>query len=745
MSNEGRMPNGEMSDESSRPTALVLSSAQVSSHAAPRAGRFSTLVHRLAEELGRRWQAGERPVVEEYLDRHPELWRQPEAAVELIYEELCLRQEYGEERAVPDVLARFPEWREQLQVILNCHRFLESGTGCWFPSAGENLGDFHLLAELGRGAHGRVFLATQPMLGDRLVVVKLTPRWGDEHLSLARLQHTHIVPLYAVHEDPVRDLRVLCMPYFGGAPLAQVLEQLRRQQPPRRTGRQILELLRVAQAAAPVSLPVEGPACGFLARASYVQAICWLGICLGDALQYTHERGLVHLDLKPANVLWGADGQPMLLDLHLARAPIAAGAPAPAWLGGTPAYMAREQRLALDAVRTGRTVPASVDRRADIYALGLLLWEALAGELPSGAPSAAWLRQRNPHVSVGLADILAKCVAEEPHARYAEAAGLAADLRRDLADLPLGGVSKRRLPDRARQWRRCRRYAAVFIGLLLAGAALLAMTNRFPFQRGPNEGTHVERHRVETARQLHLIAEQLRTILAVRGEKTADIQVLESLCRGFWHKREVIAQQLAVWPNKEQARDDFLDLIVLWTDLRLYLAGKEDEIKNVRKEALAVLDQAEKLFGPSCVLDRERRLHAAEVGLKMGEARAPLPRTTWEHFAVGRTDLRAGDLEAAAVQFEEALALEPQSFWPNFYQGTCAYRRGCYEDAVLAFTACIVLAPDKGWCYYNRGLAYEGTDRPERALRDYDRALQLAPALPMPRVNQAMFHGKKKT
>ena len=95
-----------------------------------------------------------------------------------------------------------------------------------------------------------------------------------------------------------------------------------------------------------MNIPVEGPACRFLDRASYVQAVCWIGVCLADALQYAHERGLAHLDVKSSNVLLAADGQPLLLDFHLARELLPAGSPAPVSLGGTPGYMAPEHLAA---------------------------------------------------------------------------------------------------------------------------------------------------------------------------------------------------------------------------------------------------------------------------------------------------------------------------------------------------------------------------------------------------------------
>ena len=116
---------------------------------------------------------------------------------------------------------------------------------------------------------------------------------------------------------------------------------------------------------------------------SYVEAICWIGTRLADALQEAHAHGLVHMDVKPSNVLIAADGSPMLLDFHLACRPIRAGERFPDRIGGTPGWMAPEHRAALDAVARGEPIPEPVDHRADIYALGLLLREALGGPAPA--------------------------------------------------------------------------------------------------------------------------------------------------------------------------------------------------------------------------------------------------------------------------------------------------------------------------------------------------------------------------
>ena len=92
-----------------------------------------------------------------------------------------------------------------------------------YPAAGEVIGGFKIIKELGRGAFARVYLAEQTDLAGRPVALKVAEALGDEPQALARLQHTHIVPIHSVHDDPPTKLRLLCMPYFGGANLADVL------------------------------------------------------------------------------------------------------------------------------------------------------------------------------------------------------------------------------------------------------------------------------------------------------------------------------------------------------------------------------------------------------------------------------------------------------------------------------------------------------------------------------------------
>src|SRR5438445_513849 len=116
-----------------------------------------SLVNQMAGEMAERWRAGERPRAEEFLSRHPELCGQPDAVVRLIYEEICLRQEIGQEGASIEVVQRFPQWRQQLEDIL-CHPSPRGPSLPHFPAVGETLGGFRMLAELGHGIRGRVYL-----------------------------------------------------------------------------------------------------------------------------------------------------------------------------------------------------------------------------------------------------------------------------------------------------------------------------------------------------------------------------------------------------------------------------------------------------------------------------------------------------------------------------------------------------------------------------------------------------------
>ena len=235
----------------------------------PLADALDRLAAAVVEEMTKAASAGDEVRAEAWFQRHPILAADEQSAVRLVFEEICLREEQGEHVDSDEVYARFPQWKQALAIVLDCHRLIDvEPAPLIFPEAGEQIGELRLVRELGRGGQGRVFLAIQPSLSDRPLVVKLTPRRGDEHLSLARLQHTHVAPLYLVQDFPEQNLRALCMPFLGGASWASLLQGMSPIPPAGRRGSDIVEQLERL----PVDLPSPptsgGPALAFLGRAA---------------------------------------------------------------------------------------------------------------------------------------------------------------------------------------------------------------------------------------------------------------------------------------------------------------------------------------------------------------------------------------------------------------------------------------------------------------------------------------------
>src|SRR5205085_7868804 len=134
------------------------------------------------------------------------------------------------------------------------------------PEVGQTIAGFRLVEELGRGAFARVYRAEERQLADRPVALKVTRTGSREPQMLARLQHTHIVPVHSYRTDPATGLHLLCMPYLGRVTLAQVLAD-----PALRDARSGADLLAVLDRLAPADGdPAGRPSSrSALARRSY--------------------------------------------------------------------------------------------------------------------------------------------------------------------------------------------------------------------------------------------------------------------------------------------------------------------------------------------------------------------------------------------------------------------------------------------------------------------------------------------
>ena len=365
------------------------------------------------------------------------------------YDEYCQRRARGEELDIDAFCAEYPEIRLALLQQIEVHDLLLQHTSlireCMeasWPKSGDRLRSLSLAEELGRGRFSRVFLARDSLLGDRQVVVKVHRGSSREAEILGRLAHKNIVPVYFADLAVEEGVSLLGMPFLGRATLYQALRRLWKSGRRPSRASEILEAIRSERVVTDEVEQSESVNAVFR-RGSYVDGVLVIALQLAEAVAHAHRSGVLHLDLKPSNVLMSDDGCPRVLDFNLAfnrrnhemR------------LGGTPPYMSPEQTLCF---LRGENA-AEVDERSDIYALGVMLHEMLCGKRPfrgedQGSLTSTVLREQFAQqqeasidtlwheygVNRRLAGIVRRCVAPDPADRYASADGLAAALRREL-------------------------------------------------------------------------------------------------------------------------------------------------------------------------------------------------------------------------------------------------------------------------------------------------------------------------
>ncbi|MGE2721407.1 serine/threonine-protein kinase [Mycolicibacterium celeriflavum] len=256
---------------------------------------------------------------------------------------------------------------------------------------GQRLDDFDLLLELGSGAFARVFLARQRSM-QRLVAVKISANKGHEPQTLAQLDHDYIVRVFDQRILRDQNWRLLYMQYLPGGTLLDVVEAIHRAGEPPGTGQALLDAVDTALESRAQIRPAESATRAELASLPWPETVAWLGKRLALALEYANSRGVLHRDIKLANVLLGPDGTPKLADFNISFARNVTGASPFEYFGGSLSYMSPEQLM---ACQPGHTLDvATLDARSDIYSLAVVLWELLTGEKPFDDSAAQAARAR---------------------------------------------------------------------------------------------------------------------------------------------------------------------------------------------------------------------------------------------------------------------------------------------------------------------------------------------------------------
>ncbi|WP_051177790.1 serine/threonine-protein kinase [Nocardia concava] len=250
---------------------------------------------------------------------------------------------------------------------------------------GQRIDDFDLLTSLGSGAFARVFLARQRSL-QRLVAVKISADHGTEPQTLAQLDHDYIVRVFDqrlmsdIRTESGRRLRLLYMQFLPGGTLLGVLRWVRATPPAERSGQLLLDAVDAAMEEKGEIRPTDSSVRAEIAGLSWPETVAWLGRRLAEALDYADGHGVLHRDVKPANVLLTAEAVPKLADFNISFSRNVDGSSPVSYFGGSLSYMSPEQ---LEACHPGTaTTAAELDTRADIFSLGVVLWELLTGAKP---------------------------------------------------------------------------------------------------------------------------------------------------------------------------------------------------------------------------------------------------------------------------------------------------------------------------------------------------------------------------
>jgi serine/threonine protein kinase/Tfp pilus assembly protein PilF len=642
---------------------------------------------------------------------------------------------------------------------------------------GHEFAGYRLLLALGKGGAGKVFLAEEKNLARRLVVVKLSSRQLAEPYALAKLQHTHIVPIYSLHDDVDARLQAIVMPYLGGITLDCLLRRLPSPAVQPLLGKHILNVVdeqtdRVYQELArqegmeekrlgPLSsargdgarggphgtpsrphapasprsvhlpiLPTEQPR-DVLGRLTYERAIQWIGAKIAEALFHAHSRGLLHRDVKPGNILLAADGRPMLLDFHLAADKW--GDVDGKYLGGTLPYMAPEH---LEAFATEGEAPAeAVDERSDIYSLGVVLFELLTGRHPfkpvllsprsqegiaalvrarrAGAPS---LRTINPRISPSLEAAVRKCLEPCPEKRYRSAWELAEDLNRDLNHLPLRHTQEPDPLHVARKWvARHPRLVAILVVLTLS-TMLLSAAALVMAGTGRKLAELDRREQLQRFQQLFLQCQILA--YAAQAEPTREaLQQARAKCRSalrFLHE-DMPEHLVTNWAAQldQQTREMLVELQYVLASL--YLA-----------EATLVyrISDRQELYQKALQELRRGRSYGDDVA-----PRALFELETDLHHLLGQESQARKSLQRA----EKTPLRGPRDY---YLLATRVASRGDHRRAVQLYQRALQQQPNHFWALFGLAVSLQALKEYDAAQATYVACLLLWPDFPWVYINR---------
>jgi len=691
----------------------------------------------------------------------------PDPDIDAVLEALFEQPEAEWDTALEKACARFPDQEDAIR-----RRFTKLREMGFLDEAGvteaDRIGDFRLLRLLGEGGMGVVYLAEQESLGRRVAlklirseflrVPRARERFQREALAASRLDHPGICPVYEVGEAD--GAPYIAMRYVEGETLAGKIAGARTTS------------IRAGK---------ESPSSGAPSSREEVFSSVRLIEDTARAIHAAHEQGLIHRDVKPGNIMVTGDGRPVVLDFGLARDDLVedrsitrTGDPL-----GTPAYMSPEQ-VSGDRAR--------LDRRTDVYSLGVTLYESLTLETPFRAPTREGLyreiltrdpmdpRRLNPALPRDLEVVLETALEKEPDRRYATALALADDLKavregRPVAAKPISAFG------RGLRWARREPARAALILVLLFGIPVLAclggflLANLDEFQAAKKQHLldRVEAHLEEGFLELteddptpalgpfeSALELQPDAVEAVAGMVTAHLRLrhpdralaildqYQTLESRYPVLKRVRAKVLRASGRRDEAARLVKGLGTPRTALGFFLAGQA-AMPPCRSKDREAFGRALDCFTNAVYRSTRARAiyyfaqaHAASHAKNAVMVRRisgamvslwPGSYKAWRGHAKALSDV--GDRQGAIDAAREMIRLKPGRAHAHFALGTLLGETGDPKGAIKALHEAIRLRPRYASAHTNLGNVLSRAGDHASAIRAYREAVRFQPTAPL--------------
>ena len=553
-----------------------------------------------------------------------------------------------------------------------------SGGASPTPAAPARIAQYAITGELGRGGMGVVYRAFDTSLR-RPVAIKMLldrealgpvslERFRREATLIARLRHPGIVQVFETGEHEGRPFIVLEL--VEGESLELVLER--------------------------------GP----LAPRHAAEIVH--GVAL--ALAHAHEHGLVHRDVKPANVLVDRQGTPRLMDFGIARDTTVTGELTRTGdMLGTPYYMAPEQMLGTSNTQGPLT---------DVYALGALLYRAIAGAAPFTAPTIQALiykvvheepaapRALRPEIPRDLETIALACLAKEPARRLAGAAELAEELARFLDGKPIHAQPPG-WPERA--WRRVRRRP---LAILLAAFALSALALVLVLHNREQKLAAALEQRRHEEEERRAVLEKARA-LARQAHELARAGKLDGAI-------DAASRAIAIAPRLAEAWS--IRALARWHKREIDLAV-EDATVAIQCDPTLAEGWAARALGRYLKRDLANALDDANAALRLDE-KSP---AAWTARAAARVGL--GETDGALEDADKAIELDPESALAWTTRSNALGTKGDLDGAIAAASKAIALDATFAMAWRTRAASRTMKSDYAGGIDDASKAIELEPRL----------------